>query len=47
MFTFDEAGPYQFVFQAEDAGGQRAEPIIVALRADAAAFMPGVGRLAP
>lgn len=40
--TFNEAGPYQFVFQAEDAGGQRAQPVIVALRAGRAVFMPQV-----
>ncbi len=28
-FLFDEVGKYQFVFQAEDAGEQRAQPVVV------------------
>ncbi|MGB3220823.1 MAG: C13 family peptidase, partial [Anaerolineae bacterium] len=40
--TFDEEGPYQLVFQAEDAGGQRAQPVIVTLRVGRAVFMPQV-----
>jgi len=40
-FVFDEVGTYQFVFNAEDAGGQRARSVSV-LRT--AAYLPLVVR---
>jgi hypothetical protein len=41
-FMFNEAGLYRFVFQAEDAGGLRAQPVAASVRAGRAVFLPVV-----
>ena len=42
-FVFDEGGRYEFVFQAEDAGGLRSQGVAVSV-AVGRTFLPRLGR---
>lgn len=42
-FVFDEGGTYEFVFQAEDAGGLRSQGVAVSV-AVGRAWLPWLGR---
>lgn len=43
-FAFDERGVYQLVFNAQDASGQRAQPVAVTLFTGSEVYLPLLSR---